>query len=209
MVEERRPFRERHRTPLTALSGVWSSFWVLVALVGPGAEDPATLAERIGVGLFAVAVAAVPWVWLRRRATGTGRPTRAQRRDAKRLKALQRLPEDAREAWVNLDQAQGLLFELAARGWVDNKAVFSLAEETDRLRDLLEVDAQTDQVGGAPSTNLRDRVIQLRDLVVALCDEAVEHQTEQGGTVLPVTLQDAHDRMRAEGEARRMVDGIG
>lgn len=119
------------------------------------------------------------------------------------------LPEDVRADWRRLHQAQGLVDELAADGWIDPASLSEVDELVARLRRLLATDQRTAELGGRQTTRLRDQVGDLADLLVALADEAVAHQAEEvSGHGAAATLDQARERMVALRSARREVEDL-
>ena len=132
-------------------------------------------------------------------------PRRAEtRRDARRLAKLPEaerfhgkdLPRAARADWVRLMEARRLVADLASDGWIDLEATQTVDDEVTRLGHLLVADKRTSDVGASVNHTLHQQVGEIADLLVALADEAVQHQAAAGrdGRV-PATLTEARDRL--------------
>lgn len=156
--------------------------------------------------------------WAAARAGRRRDPRRADsRRDARRLAKLPEaerfrgsdLPKPVRGDWARLMQARRLVADLSSDGWIDVDARESVDDEITRLGHLLVADKRTTDVGGAANHTVREQVGELADLLVALADEAVQHQAAAGrdGRV-PATLTEAHDRLVSLREAREVVERI-
>jgi hypothetical protein len=121
---------------------------------------------------------------------------------------LERLPPEMRDQWRLLEQARDLVVGFAEQGWVEREALVHVDEHTARLRRLLEADARTDLLGGTSSATLRRQVEELGALLVALADEAVEHQASLASDdPVPVTLAEARDRLATTTTAYQELSG--
>jgi len=117
---------------------------------------------------------------------------------------LEGLAEPIRDEWRRLLDARDLVHGFADDGWVEPTALRDVDAHVERLRRLLEADERTNRLGGAESDTLRRQVEELRALLVALADEAVEHQASlENDDPTAATLADARDRMRTTTEAYR------
>jgi hypothetical protein len=117
---------------------------------------------------------------------------------------LEDLPESIREEWRRLRHARDLVHAFAEDGWVEPTALLDVDDHVARLRRLLEADERTDRLGGAASNTLRRQVEELRALLVALADEAVELQASLADDdPAAATLADARERVRTTTEAYR------
>lgn len=197
--------RSRWRPWQWAGTSVWSGFWVLAG-IGSGLDPTSSNSLASGLALAAVlGLAPVLPFWIRwwsegRRDEVSWRDRRAQRRRERLARAererIERLPERLREDWRRLEAAHALVLRFADDGWVDAAAVAEVGALADRLERLVAADRETDQLGGSASTVLDDQVRQLTDLLVALADEAVEHQAALTSDVpVPATLAEARERL--------------
>jgi hypothetical protein len=117
---------------------------------------------------------------------------------------LERLPESIRDQWRQLEHARDLVIGFAEDGWVERAALLHVDDHMAHLERLLEADASVERLGGGPSTTLRGQVEELRALLVALADEAVEHQASLASDdPVPVTLAEARERLRTTTAAYR------
>lgn len=117
---------------------------------------------------------------------------------------LEKLPASIRNEWRQLEQARDLVRAFAENGWVERTALMDVDDHVARLRRLLEADERTDRLGGAASNTLRRQITELRALLVALADEAVEHQASLASDdPTAATLTDARERLRTTTEAYR------
>lgn len=196
------------------LSLLWAGFWGIGG-VGTALDPTDGTGFAAGLALAALlGVAPMVPVWwhlvrdARReraeRPARARRPSRAERRaelEARRRAAvhasrLERLPARARDEVLRLDRARSLVQRFADQGWVDESALREVDATAERLERLLAADAETDRLGGAASGRLLDQLVELGDLLVALADEAVEHQaTLVGDSAVPATLADARERL--------------
>lgn len=180
---------------------------VLLA-VGGGIGVAAAVALGV-LAVFGLPVAAWGAFGLRRRARTEQQRSRRQHAQEQDRHRLDGVPAAIRHDWARLEQARALVGELADEGWVSRDAIGELDGTMARLRRALEVEARTRDLGGRSSDRLAAQVADLADLLVALADEAVEHQADVvAGSGAPATLAQARERMVALREARREVDGI-
>ena len=201
--------RRAWREVLVGLSGVWTGWWALVGGLGLAREG--VTGESLVLAAFFGVLAGAPVPWLVR----TVRERRAERRHAALAgsvaaveAARERLPEDVRARWVRLQDAWRLVSELAGEGVVEPSALLEARRSIERLEDLLVADARTEGVGGQRSEPLRRQLAELVDLLVALADEAVDHQaTLAGDWRAPATLVEARERLAAQRQAYRELEG--
>lgn len=196
--------RRRGATLFAIVAGGW---WA--ALAGTSALTVLMLVDGVaGVVVAAVlGLLAVGGLVVMGRALGRRRRDRRQREEVRRRAAA--VPPGLRRDWRRLDQARALLDDLVADGWVSAEAVVELDAHTDQLRALGWAEHRARQLGGRASAALRRQVGELTTLLVGLADEAVEQRAEViAGSVAPVTLSQARDRMVALRAARREVDGV-
>lgn len=115
-----------------------------------------------------------------------------------------RLHPSIRDEWRRLEQARDLMVGFAEDGWVERAALLHVDEHMARLERLLVADAQVEQLGGTQSLTLRRQVEELRALLVALADEAVEHQASLASDdPVPASLTEARERLATTTEAYR------
>lgn len=113
-------------------------------------------------------------------------------------------PAPIRDEWRRLEHARDLAVGFADDGWIERAALLHVDDHMARLRRLLDADVRTNRLGGASSTTVQRQVEELRALLVALADEAVEHQASLvGDDPAPATLADARDRLAASTQAYR------
>ncbi|MFC6013768.1 hypothetical protein [Nocardia lasii] len=108
------------------------------------------------------------------------------------------LPHRLKASWFRLDKAYGVVSELQRRGWIDATSTRGLSESMARLHRLGVADGMTDQLGGRRSGTVERQINRLADLLVALADEAVEHQATVGADFTPATLAEAAQRLAAD-----------
>ncbi len=115
-----------------------------------------------------------------------------------------RLPPRLQPAWNRLAQAWTVVTELQRQGWVDADSTRGLPQSMARLHQLGVADGMTDHLGGRQSNSVEQQIGRLADLLVALADEAVEHQATIGaGDFTPATLAAAAQRLAADSAAYR------
>jgi hypothetical protein len=215
------------RRVLRALGWAVSVPWALMWTAGMIAveADPAT-AGPMAATLVAYIVGLLPclpfWIVqarrLRRRAgrvsvpsAGSARPMTVRNgapsialpppRDDQRLALL---PASIRDEWQRLVGARDLVHGFAEEGWVEHAALLDVDNHIARLRRLLEADERTNRLGGAASSTLLRQVEELTSLLVALADEAVDHQASLAhDDPVPVTLAEAKERLKASTQAYR------
>lgn len=205
----------RRWAPTAALvAGTW---WVLALALAAVAvlvvvEGGAGVAAAIALGVLAsFGVPVAGWGAVeRRRRTRTREEERRERARALAADArLDGLPREVRDDWRRMEQAHALVADLAEDGWISADAVAELDGHLTHLEKVLHADHRTRELGGRSSPRLAGQVADLADLLVALADEAVEHQAEvTAGARVPVTLAQARDRMAALRAARREVDDL-
>ncbi len=114
------------------------------------------------------------------------------------------LPPRLQPAWNRLSQAWNVVTELQRQGWVDADSTRGLPQSMARLHQLGVADGMTDHLGGRRSSSVEQQIGRLADLLVALADEAVEHQATIGaGDFTPATLAAAAQRLAADSAAYR------
>lgn len=119
------------------------------------------------------------------------------------------LPHRLQSSWNRLSQAWNVVFELQRQGWIDATSTRGLPESMSRLHRLGVADGLTDQLGGRQSSTVERQITRLGDLLVALADEAVEHQATVGTDFTPATLAAAAERLAADRAAYRELMELG
>lgn len=195
---------------LALIAGLW---WLAVAGLS-AVILVLVLDDGVGAALAIGALATlglVPAGWglrqrrARARMEAETRATRAATRRAEERAAA--MPAAVRDDWRRLERARSLVGDLAADGWVSPEAVAELDGHVAHLRKLLAADHRTRELGGRPSHRAAEQVAELADLLVALADEAVEHQVELAdGARAPATVAQARERMAVLRAARREVE---
>lgn len=217
VVTGTRPARRKVRRTVRATTAVMAVTLLLAALGLLAIGDPGAI--RLVLGALALIGGAVS-------AGAAGLAQLADRRDPDvvRERAMARgeltphmldedlseLPRDVRGDFRRLLQARQLVGDLAADGWVHPPSMLEVDGEVARLHRLLVVDRRARSLGGRQSAVLRGQVAELADLLVALADEAVDHQADamvQASTTA-VTLADARDHLQALREARAEVQQV-
>lgn len=183
---------------------LWAAFWVIGG-IGTGLDPTSGTALGPGLaiagGLGVAPMVPVWWTlgrrgWLRR---GDRRRRRLERAARERIA---RLPERMQADWTRLERARVLVDAFAEQGWVEPASLMEVEGQVERLEHLLAADRRTDALGGTPSSDLDDRVRELADLLVALADEAVEHQAALVSDIpVPATLAEARARLAHAREA--------
>ncbi|MFF2085748.1 hypothetical protein ACFVVM_18380 [Nocardia sp. NPDC058176] len=114
------------------------------------------------------------------------------------------LPARLQLPWNRLAQAWDVISELQRRGWVDPDSTSGLPRSMAHLHQLAVADGMTDHLGGRQSGAVEKQINRLADLLVALADEAVEHQAAiSAGDYTPATLAAAAERLAADRAAYR------
>jgi hypothetical protein len=114
------------------------------------------------------------------------------------------MPASIRDEWRRLEHARDLVYGFAEDGWVERAALLDVDDHVARLKRLLEADERTNRLGGAASSTLLRQVETLTALLVALADEAVEHQASLADDdPVPVSLAEAKERLSASTQAYR------
>ncbi len=199
------PSRWRHWRMAGALlwAGVWTAGGVASAI------DPTDATGPVPAILFGLAFGVLPvlplvtrWIREEREVRAARRADQGQRRalaDHRRAQArLDRLPERQREDWQRLDRAHELVGRFAEDGWIASASLSEVGALVEQLEALAAADLETDQLGGRPSSRLDVQVREVADLLVALADEAVEHQAALASDdPVPATLAEARDRLAA------------
>lgn len=186
-------------------TSVWLGLWIIGG-IGSGLDPTSSNSLASGLALAAVlGLAPVLPFWVRwwregRQDDLSWRDRRAHRRRERVARAererIERLPERLRDDWRRLEDAHAMVLRFADEGWVDPAAVAEVGALAERLERLVAADRETDELGGTASTTLDDQVRQLTDLLVALGDEAVEHQATLTSDVpVPATLAEARERL--------------
>ena len=209
------PRTVRRWVPAAAVASGLGWFGVLglgavgVLLVVDGAIGVAGAVALGVLAAFGLPLAAWGGLGLRRRGRAARQASERRRADERDRQRLDDLAPEVRHDWQRLEQARSLVGDLEQDGWVSADAVAELDDTLARLRRALEVERRTTELGGRSSDRLAEQVADLADLLVALADEAVEHQVDVvAGSAAPATLAQARDRMAALRAARREVDGI-
>jgi hypothetical protein len=189
------------------LTVCWVGFWGLTGLLAAVliSDSSAFVGAFAGIGLAPV----VPWIvqLSRRRANriaqgnATGRRAKSTREEEQRLA---RLPVTIRGEWRRLEHARDLVHGFAEDGWVEPAALLHVNDHVARLEQLLQADERSNRLGGTPSSTLLKQVEELTALLVALADEAVEHQASLASDdPVPATLADARERLETTTKAYR------
>jgi hypothetical protein len=127
--------------------------------------------------------------------------TRTMRAEQQRLA---RLPASIRNEWRRLERARDLVHGFAGEGWVEPAALLHVNDHMARLERLLQADERVIRLGGTPSSTLLRQVEELTALLVALADEAVEHQASLASDdPVPATLAEARERLANTTQAFR------
>lgn len=120
------------------------------------------------------------------------------------------LPGRLHPQWNRLMQAWNVVADLQRQGWVDSDSTRGLPESIARLHRLGVADGMTDQLGGRRSDTVERQIGRLADLLVALADEAVDHQAAIGaGDFVPATLAAAAQRLAIDSAAYRELMELG
>ena len=198
--------RRALRIVALTLTVCWVGFWGLTGLLAAAfISDASAVAVGVaGIGLAPV----VPWaVHLSRRharhiaEARTWRQTRSVRAEEQRLA---RLPAAIRGEWRRLEHARDLVHGFAEDGWVEPAALLHVNDHMARLEQLLQADERANRLGGTPSSTLLRQVEDLTALLVALADQAVEHQASLASDdPVPATLAEARERLATTTQAYR------
>lgn len=171
------------------------------------------------VGAVAVGVSAMGRV--RRRPMRTKRFEAGAARRTRRSQPvpadldLTSLDDEGRQIMGRLIDSYQALVTLAEEGMVDDDVLDDVAARIRQLHLLMTVDHSTSRIGGRKSRRLHEQVTELTELLVSLVDTSVDHQAARiaGDALLPVTLDDLRDAMRAAtagaDEIRRLGDPLG
>lgn len=120
------------------------------------------------------------------------------------------LPTRLQAHWIRLDQAWNVVTELQRQGWVDADSTRGVPQSMSRLYQLGVADGMTDNLGGRRSSAVEQQLNRLADLLVALADEAVDHQAAISATdFAPATLTAAAQRLAADSAAYRELMELG
>jgi hypothetical protein len=199
----------RRWAPLAAIVvGVWWASLLALMAVGTlvvvdGAAGVAAAAVLGVMGLFGVPLATWGVVTHRRRRR-MEQEVRRERNLARDARSRARaMPVEVRDDWRRLERARALVGQLADDGWITSGAVVELDGHVVHLQKVAWADHRARELGGRESDRLAHQVADLADLLVALADEAVDHQADvAAGARAPVTLAQARDRLVALREAR-------
>jgi hypothetical protein len=120
------------------------------------------------------------------------------------------LPSRLQAHWSRLTQAWNVITELQRQGWVDADSTRGVPQSMARLHQLGVADGMTDHLGGRQSSAVEQQLNRLADLLVALADEAVDHQAAISATdFAPATLAAAAQRLAADSAAYRELMELG
>ncbi|MFC4125366.1 hypothetical protein [Nocardia rhizosphaerae] len=193
-----------------AFAGFWFALCIAAAILGGAVVDSKT------VVLIAVFVGAAPFVAVfnydqaleqRHDRLHGGRipmPPMPVRPPTPVGPPPPQLPPRLQGQWNRLTQAWNVVTELQHKGWVDADSTRGLPDSMNRLYQLGVADGMTDQLGGRRSGSVEQQIGRLADLLVALADEAVEHQATLGaGDFTPATIAAAAQRLSADRAAYR------
>ncbi|HSK97451.1 MAG TPA: hypothetical protein VK891_12605 [Euzebyales bacterium] len=189
---------------------LWASMWLMwgltVALLPGNGVAAAVLA---GIGC----IPCLPfWIvelrrfrrWRTAQAAGAREARQPLPQDRVAAEQFERLPASIRGEWRRLEHARDLVVGFAEDGWVEPAALLHVDDHVARLERLLEADARVSELGGVPSETLRRQVEELTALLVALADQAVEHQASLASDdPVPVTLAEARERLATTTQAYR------
>ena len=189
------------------VAGVWASFCVLTIVVLPSNDGPWGAKIAAGIALGAAAVA--PFAAIRladHRLRSQAEPT-----DLPRLpepaELMSALNQSDRAAYDKLLNAHATAERLVDGGMVPEGALIGVADRIQRLGVLLSADGRSLRLGGQLSTELRARIGELTDQLVALVDLIVDREASALGSA--VSLREAIETIdayaSAEEELRRLT----
>lgn len=194
------------------LTVCWMAFWGLTGLLAAAfvSDSSALLGMFAGIGLAPV----VPWLVQANRRLAE----RLARGDARRQRLsalaeqqrLARLPASIRSEWRRLQHARDLVHGFADEGWVEPAALLHVDDHVARLERLLQADERINRLGGTPSSTLLRQVQELTALLLALADQAIEHQASlTSDDPVPATLAEARQRLATTTQAYRDLHRAG
>ncbi len=197
---------------LWILAACWGALCLvggISALVGNGGPNPATTV--IAAVIFGAAPLGAVWLHERGEARRAALRYRTQRtvHHAPPPPPAPQLPMRLQRPWNRLFQAWNVVGELQRQGWIDPGSTRGLPESMARLHRLAVADGLTDHLGGRRSSTVEQQISRLGDLLVALADEAVEHQATVGTDFAPATLAAAAQRLAADSAAYRELMELG
>jgi hypothetical protein len=173
-----------------------------------------TVAGAVAVGMSAMGRGRRRPMRTKRFEAGAERRTLEARPDPAELD-LSPLDNDGQQLMGRLLESYRALTTLADEGMVDDDVLDDVGDRIRQLHLLMTVDHSTSRIGGRKSRRLHEQVTDLTELLVSLVDTAVDHQAASiaGDALLPVTLDDLRDAMRAATtgaeEIRRLGDPLG
>jgi hypothetical protein len=172
-------------------SVLWAGFWGLVTWnvftenIGAGA-----VIGGVASAMAALLPAAI--LYLMRRTSTAEDPKAEQPRIE--------IPAELRSSYRRLIAANEQAKSLVADGVIDESVLAGIDERIVEVIHLLSADATNQELGGRPSTRLRDQVDELTELLVGLVDAAVDRRTAalDSDNQAALALREALGRMRAE-----------
>ena len=187
--------RERLFGFLAVASVVWAGFWGLVTWnvftdnTGAGAV----------IGGIASAIAALlpaAMLYFRRRPSGVEQPETEEPLN----NVLAKIPAEVRPGFRRLITAYEQAQIMVSDGIIDNAVLTGIEERILEAVRLLSADVTNEELGGRPSSRLRDQVDELTNLLVGLVDAAVDRRTAalDSDNQAALALREALGRMRAE-----------
>jgi len=189
-------------------AGVWTSLATATALAYSGSAATVFLVLACLPCLPFWIVEARRFQRRRHAAPPRARSAAEQPLVTQQAEGLEHLPPAIRDEWRRLEGARDLVVKFADDGWVERAALLHVDDHVARLEQLLEADASVERLGGDPSATLRRQVEELRALLVALADEAVEHQASLASDdPVPATLAEARERLATTTQAYRELRG--
>jgi hypothetical protein len=202
------------------LTACWAGFWALAGLpflllpfLGLSVDGVSAAAAPLAVAFLGIGLApVVPWMVhlsrSRARRVAHAQAWRRMHAQTQTMRAeeqrLARLPASIRNEWRRLEHARDLVHGFAGEGWVEPAALLHVDDHMARLAQLLQADERVIRLGGTPSSTLARQVEELTALLVALADEAVEHQASLASDdPVPATLAEARERLANTTQALR------
>ena len=178
-----------------ASSVLWAGFWGLVTWnvftdnTGAGAV----------IGGIASAIAALlpaAMLYFRRRPSGVEQPETEEPLN----NVLAKIPAEVRPGFRRLITAYEQAQIMVSDGIIDNAVLTGIEERILEAVRLLSADVTNEELGGRPSSRLRDQVDELTNLLVGLVDAAVDRRTAalDSDNQAALALREALGRMRAE-----------
>jgi hypothetical protein len=179
-------------------SALWAGFWGLVSWnvftdnVGAGAV--------IG-GIASVVAAVLPAAMLYMRRTPPKTAPSATERTQPDL------PSELRPGYRRLMTAYEQAGVLVADGLIDEGVLQGVEERIHEVIRLLSADVTNQELGGRPSSRLREEVDELTELLVGLTDAALDRRTAalDSDDQAAAALREALGRMRAEERGYREI----